>query len=189
MTATPSTRRSLATCEVGTFAVSGGCQSECGTIKSSIPFTVTHGSPGSSAVGWECEFSENTLIRAYALCCDGIRPHTAATIPSTIHSAAISQNNERNRIKGQITFEYRTGYIPSTNQSISYWSAMMHDAQGTKYELPEVFGIDQERTPASVQLSGTEIHDRDTIVLSGNFQKLTHDFGLVSDIKTIQLVH
>ena len=72
VTTTPTSLSSDAVCSAGTFAVSGGCDTDApgAFMLRSVPIGVTNGSGGTTATGWSCLYSAPALdATAYALCC------------------------------------------------------------------------------------------------------------------------
>jgi hypothetical protein len=90
------------------------------------------------------------------------------------------------QIHGTVEFVQRNGVAPGTMESMNYWGVVVR-SNGVDYQLPNVAGITSEVRPESVIIQGKQIHRGDEVTIDGKANKLRKDFGLLSDIQSIDI--
>lgn len=90
------------------------------------------------------------------------------------------------KIHGTVEFVQRKGIAPMSLAPMSYWSVIIH-ASRMDYELPTVIGIEDDTRPRHASIRGTWIRQGDQVTIEGNMNQIREDFGLVSDIRKIEL--
>ena len=110
----------------------------------------------------------------------------AVALPSNADSAKPEKNEVLSKIVGTVSFEQRTGIMPMTMISSSYWSVVVH-ANGMDYVLSQVFGMDRDVQPSSAKIQGTVVHPGEQVVIEGMVQKVRKGFGLLSEIGKIKV--
>lgn len=109
----------------------------------------------------------------------------AVALPSNAESV---NQAELGQVVGTVSFKHRNGIKPMTMMAASYWSVVVH-SDGADYELSNVFGVNREGEPTSVKIRGTVIRPGELIAVEGRIQKVRKDFGLLSEIGKINVVH
>jgi len=98
-------------------------------------------------------------------------------------------------VTGKATFEKRSTIVPMTyceNQdcptSQSYWVLML-DENGYKYELEQMFAVDVEAAPESLEVLGTVIRPGALVEIEARINSLTENYAMMSDVRQASLVN
>ncbi len=108
----------------------------------------------------------------------------ASTLPAI--AAAPSTALKPATIRGTVEFVQRKGVAPVTMATMNYWSVVVHGS-GMDYELPTVLGIDDGARPELASIQGTRVRPGDQVTIDGSVNRIKKDFGLVSNIRHIEV--
>lgn len=98
-------------------------------------------------------------------------------------------------IRGKVSFQRHQTVVPFVvcagvelcPQSQPFWTLVVSDSRG-KYEIDEIFALGSERAPRQVEVSGLTVHEGCQVIVEGQVDPLGDDYGIVSRIKSLEVV-